>query len=71
MTEKARYMRIEEVAHELGYDGRDKVYRLIYDGELAATTFGAKGALRVARAEFERYCAARDAAGRARFGGAA
>lgn len=72
MTEKAaRYMRLDEVAHELGYKGRDPVYRLIYSGELAAAPVGTGGALRVSRAEFERYCAAKEAEGRARFGGAA
>lgn len=71
MTEKARFMRLGEVAHELGYTSRDPVYRLIYAGQLAATPVGTSGALRVERAEFDRYCEAAKAEGRARFGGAA
>lgn len=71
MTEKAaRFMRLDEVAHELGYTSRDPVYRLIYAGQLAAAPVGTGGALRVSRAEFDRYCAAQEAEGRARFGAA-
>lgn len=64
-----RFMRLDEVARELGYKSRGPVYAMIYSGRLAATPVGPRGSLRVARVEFERYCAAAEAAGRARFGG--
>lgn len=65
-----RFMRLDEVAHELGYKSRWAVYKLISDKKLAAAPVGPAGSLRVTRAEFERYCAAAEAEGRARFGAA-
>lgn len=65
------YMRLDEVAHELGYKSRDPIYRLIYDGQLAAVPVGPGKSLRVSREEFRRYCQAREAEGRVRFGAGA
>lgn len=73
MTEASRtplFMRLEEVAAELGYKSRDPIYKLIYSGDLPAAPIGPAGVLRVKRTEFDAYVARQEAAGAQRFGAA-
>jgi excisionase family DNA binding protein len=61
-------MRIDEVARQFGYKSRRPVYDLINTKKLAAVPIGPGKSLRIARAEFERYCAQQEAEGAKRFG---
>jgi excisionase family DNA binding protein len=66
--DKPLYMRIDEVARQFGYKSRRPVYDLIHAKKLAAVPLGPGGSLRIARAEFDRYCAQQEAEGAKRFG---
>jgi excisionase family DNA binding protein len=55
--EPSRYMRLDEVAHQLGVS-RSTILNKIYEGQLVGVNVATKGSsqLRVTRSSFEAYC---------------
>ena len=69
----SRYMRLDDVAHQLGVSVAD-VRNKCFGGDLLAinvATKGRKTQLRVSRTSFEDYCARAEAEAATRFGGSA
>lgn len=67
--EKARYMRLDEVAHHLGYKDKASVYPLLtsHGGPIAVIATGPRRGLRVVRASFDAYCEAKEREAAQRF----
>lgn len=67
-AEPSRYMRLDEVAHQLGVS-RSTILNKIYEGQLVGVNVATKGQsqLRVTRASLEAYCGALEAEAATRF----
>lgn len=69
---KPRYMKLEEVARELGLKSTGAIREKIYKGQLVGVHVGTgRSWLRVTRKSFDQYCARIEAEATERFGGSA